>query len=159
MSAFYFSFTCFYNLYCFFGRLIFYESMLAVGENWRFQMRKWCIMHLYVHSVDESEPWMKVLQTFQKPRPIFFFPAWQQSSKIQLPVGSPGFFLQRACEQGWVLICPWVQTLINCCTSQDLPLNVTRNWLWPCATLQRSAGLVGWAVRGRRPKVETEMWF
>lgn len=73
MSAFYFSFTCFYDLYCFFGRLIFYESMLAAGENWRFQMRKWCIMHLYVHSVDESEPWMKVLQTFQKPRPIFFF--------------------------------------------------------------------------------------
>lgn len=75
--------------------------------------------------------------------------------EIQSPVRSPGFFLQRTCKQGWVLTCPSVQALINWCTVQDLPFNVTRNWLRPSATLQRSAGLAGWAMRGGTPKVET----
>lgn len=54
----------------------------------------------------------------------------------------PSGVLASSCKEQASKVECWfahrVQAVINWCTVQDLPFNVTRNWLRPSATLQRS---------------------
>lgn len=115
-------------------------------------------IYLYVCSVYKwKNLWMNVTyssQTFPEslwPSFSFFSPQpHTRTTNITL------HHITLHASQVSVLTCQWVQALINRCSIQDLLFNVTRNWLRPCATSQRSGGLAGWAMRGGTPQVETE---